>query len=214
MSTDELPTIVGLTGGIGSGKSTVSQMFRDLGVTVIDADVIAREVVSVGSDGLAEIVDTFGEGVLQDDGSLDRAALGDIVFDDPEARQKLEAITHPRIGQLMLEKAAAAGAQGQPWVIYDAALLIENNLHEAFYATIVVALDRDAQLERVMARDGLARDKVVQRLDAQMPLEKKVAVADYVIDNAGTLEKTRHQVAEVKTDLDARLEVPHATAQE
>lgn len=205
VSTDELPTIVGLTGGIGSGKSTVADFFRELGVAVIDADVIAREVVEPGSEGLAEIVEAFGDDVLSEDGSLDRAALGSIVFDDADARSRLEGITHHRIGQRMLQKAAQAFSEGHDWVIYDAALLVENGLHEAFHALIVVALDRETQIERVMERDGVPRADVIKRIEAQMPLEKKVAVADYVIDNGGSLEETKQQVIETREAIEESL---------
>ncbi len=206
MSTDDLPPIVGLTGGIGSGKSTVSNLFRELGVTVIDADVIAREVVAPNSDGLAEIAKAFGEDVIGSDGALDRGRLGELVFKDPDARRQLEAITHPRIGAAMLERAAAAGADGSAWVIYDAALLVENGLHEAFHKLIVVSLDQEKQVERVMQRDGLSRAEVQQRIDAQMPLEEKVAVADFVIDNGGNIENTREQVEAIKATIDASFE--------
>jgi dephospho-CoA kinase len=203
VSTHDLPPIVGLTGGIGSGKSTVANMFRDLGITVIDADRLARDVVAPGSDGLSQIVDHFGDDVLTQDGALDRAKLGSIVFDDPDKRRELERITHPLIGAAMMQRAAEAGQSGEPWVIYDAALLVENGLEDAFHRLIVVALDRDTQMQRVMARDGLDPDDVAKRIDAQMPLEEKVAVADIVIDNGGTLEETKQQVVAAKEAIDA-----------
>src|SRR5687767_2515536 len=132
------PTI-GLTGGIASGKSTVSRVLEQLGVGIVDADQLAREVVAVGSDGLREVVATFGAGVLTPEGSLDREKLGAIVFGDEQARRKLQAITHPRIAQMGAERIAALQSGPAPYVIYDAPLLVEVGAHKSFAALIVVA---------------------------------------------------------------------------
>lgn len=191
---DTMPVILGLTGGIASGKSTVTSMFRELGVVVIDADVIAREVVEPGEPALEEIQEIFGDGVIHEDGSLDRAALGEIIFSDDEARKKLGQITHPRIGQRMMQKAMDAGKLGHAWVIYDAALLVENKLHTMFDALIVVAVSEETQLDRLMQRDESARADAKARIDSQLPLSEKIAVADHVIDNNGAREETRAQV--------------------
>lgn len=189
------PVIVGLTGGIASGKSTVSNMLRELGVHIIDADVVAREVVAPGAPALDDIREAFGDGVIAADGSLDRAALGDLVFSNPEARATLNGITHPRIGQAMWAKAEAAGESGHTWVVYDAALIVENGLHHILDATIVVACPREMQIDRVVARDDLSREDATARVDSQLPLADKVAVADYVVDNDATLDETRARVS-------------------
>lgn len=197
MSTSDLPLIYGLTGGIASGKSTVSNMFRELGALVIDADVIAREIVTPPSEALDEIQTTFGAEFIAADGTLDRERLGVLVFEDPEAREKLNSITHPQIGQAMLRKASEAAMDGHDWVIYDAALLVENGLHRAFPGLIVVAASRETQIDRMAERDGLSRDAAEARIESQMPLESKVEVADWVIDNDGALDETRAQVEDI-----------------
>lgn len=202
MSTDERPVIFGLTGGIASGKSTVSNMFRDLGAKVIDADQLARRVVEPGSPALAEIRQAFGDALVSEDGTLDREALGARVFSDADARQKLESITHPRIAMAMQEEALKAGTAGADWVIYDAALIVENGLHRALAGLVVVAADPELQIERLIARDDLGEADARARLDAQLPLESKVEVADWVIDNNGSLDETRSQVEDVYRQLE------------
>ena len=197
--------IVGLTGGIASGKSTVSEMFRGLGVPVIDADVLAREVVEPGEPALEEIAEAFGPEVLGEQGRLDREALGQIVFENDEARARLGEITHPRIGQRMWERAEAYSEDGHDWVIYDAALIVEGGLQEAFAALIVVALDEATQLERLMARDGIDEAQARERVASQLPLSEKVAVADHVIDNGSDRERTRAQVERVFAHLEREL---------
>ena len=211
MSTNESFAILGLTGGIASGKSTVSEMFRDQGIRVIDADELAREVVQPGEPALAEIRETFGDEVIDAEGHLDRDALGEIVFDDQAARSQLEAITHTRIAQRMQQRAADARQAGEPWVIYDAALIVENNLQDAFDALIVVAASPETQKRRLIERDGISDQEAQARLDAQMPLEDKVAVADYVIDNDGSLDDTRRQVDALYEIVDRGLD-RHGTA--
>jgi dephospho-CoA kinase len=164
-------------------------------VEVIDADQIAREVVMPGGEALAEIVAAFGEEMLGADGALDRAKLGARVFGDAGARATLNMITHPRIGQRMWQRAEEAGAAGHRWVVYDAALLVENRIHLMLDSLIVVAASRATQLERVMSRDGLTLEAAEARLASQLPLEDKVSVADHVIWNDGTVEETAAQVA-------------------
>lgn len=189
-----MPFIIGLTGGIASGKSTVSRHLTKLGAYIIDADLIAREVVAPGSPGLAAIVEAFGEQMLDARGELDRAKLGALVFKESAARTQLNAITHPRIAQRMMELAMEAEQEhGHAWVIYDAALLVENKIHTMLTALIVVSCEREVQLERLMARDGFSREEALARISSQLPLEEKVAVADHVIDNSGTLEETLAQ---------------------
>ena len=197
MSDSDVFSVVGLTGGIASGKSTVAGIFEDRNVPVIDADVIAREIVEPGEPALDDIEDAFGDEVIRGDGSLDRDALGSIVFGDEEARAKLDAITHPRVAQRMAERAQALREEGHRWVIYDAALIVENNIHEWLDALIVVSADRATQIERLIRRDDLSREDAIARIESQLPLERKVTVADYVIDNNGTIEDTIAQVERV-----------------
>lgn len=188
---------VGLTGGIASGKSTVAAMLRDLGAAVVDADALAREVVEPGRPALAEIVARFGPDVLTPEGRLDRPKLAAIVFRDDRARRDLNAITHPRIAALAAEQSRRLAEAGAPLVIYEAALLVENGLHRGLSALVVVAVPEAVQIERLVRRDGLSEEEARARLAAQLPLDEKVKVADFVIDNAGSLADTRAQVERV-----------------
>lgn len=211
MTEQDAFSIVGLTGGIASGKSTVAGIFEDFGVPVIDADVIAREIVEPGEPALDEIEETFGSAVIDEDGALDREALGSIVFGDDEARARLDAITHPRVAERMATRARDLSDEGHRWIIYDAALIVENDLHEWLDALIVVSVDRATQIERLIRRDNLDRGQAVERIESQLPLEEKVAVADYVIDNNGTLEDTIEQVERLYARIEEALET-HGTA--
>ena len=188
------PRVVGLTGGIASGKSTVAEMLRRRGLDVIDADGLAREVVEPGRPALDEIVHAFGDDVLQRDGRLDRARLAAIVFADADARRRLEAITHPAIEQAAKRRVREAAQRGARWVFYEAALLVETGRHETLAFLVVVAAPRERQIERVVARDRLSPADAEARIDAQLPLEEKCAVADFVIDTAGDREKMERQV--------------------
>jgi dephospho-CoA kinase len=203
--------IVGLTGGIASGKSTVADMLEELGAAVIDADVIAREIVEPGQPAFMDIKETFGADVIGEDGRLDRPALGSVIFDDAQAREQLDAITHPRIAERMMQHANDHREAGQRWVVYDAALIVENGIHEWLDSLIVVAADRAVQLERIVERDELSHSEAQKRIDSQMPLDDKVAVADYVIDNDGTLEDTREQVEQIFRHIDHGVRT-HGTA--
>lgn len=195
--------IYGLTGGIASGKSTVSQMLRELGAHVLDADAIAREVVEPGSLGLAEVGARF-PGVIGPDGRLDRAKLGARVFADPAERAALNALLHPRIREAFLEKTQALAAQGVARVLYDAPLLIENGLHVGLDGVVLVWVPRDLQKARLKARDGLEDAGAEARLAAQLPLDAKREHATWLIDNSGDREATRAQVQEVWRALLAR----------
>lgn len=188
--------LFGLTGGIATGKSTVSRMFADLGVPIIDADLVAREVVEPGQPALAEIAQRF-PGVLGADGRLDRAKLGARIFGDAAERAALNAITHPRIQQAVMEKTQALAAAGQPRVIYDAALLIENGLDRAMHGVVLVVAPPDVQRARLVQRDGLSIDDAEQRIASQMPLDQKRAHATWIVDNGGPLSDTRRQVEAV-----------------
>lgn len=189
--------ILGLTGGIASGKSTASARFAELGVPIVDADKLAREVVEKGSDGLAEIVKVFGPEVLDAEGALDRKKLGAIVFDDADLRKKLEQITHPRIAALSMQRMAAIATSGAPYGLYEAALLVEKGTHHAMNGLVVVAASPEVQLARVMKRDGLDEAAARARLAAQMPLADKIAAATWVIWNDGDLDTLRGRVDEV-----------------
>jgi len=185
--------VLGLTGGIGSGKSMVAQMFARLGAVVIDADQLARELVEPGQPALQEIAATFGPDVLLPDGRLDRPTLAGIIFADPAERAKLDAITHPRIRARMDEEIKVR--RSEPGVlIADIPLLYENDRMQTVEKVIVVWVDPKTQLQRIRQRDGLSADAARQRIAAQMPLDAKRARADHVIDNSGSREDTRRQV--------------------
>ncbi len=203
--------VFGLTGGLASGKSTVARMFRARGVPVIDADLLAREVVAPGSEGLAAVVEAFGDGVLHADGTLDRAKLADIVFQDPSRRRTLNGILHPRIGSLSAQRVAELDAAGHPLACYEAALLVENRLIEAFRPLVVVAVPEDVQIARAMARDGATEEQARARIAAQLPLAEKVAVADFVIDTGGPLPATEEQVDAVLAGVRARFGIHAGT---
>jgi dephospho-CoA kinase len=192
--------VIGLTGGIASGKSTVSAMLRALGASIIDADVVSREVVEPGQPALAEIAERF-PGVVDGDGRLDRAALGDRVFASDAERQALNAILHPRIHQAVLAKIRALAAKGERLVVYEAPLIVENRIHERLDGLILVVIPRELQLERLMARSGLTREQAEARLAAQLPLDEKRKHATWIIDNSGTVTETRAQVDRLWADL-------------
>jgi dephospho-CoA kinase len=190
-----------VTGGMGSGKSEVTRLFDELGAVVIDADVLAREVVAAGTSGLAEIVQTFGKDLLGPDGELDRPAMGRRVFADPTARTQLEAIIHPRVRQRAdaIEREAPHDAV----VVHDIPLLVETGQAERFDAVVVVDVPEELQLRRLAGR-GVDDDDARSRIRAQASREERLAVADYVIDNTGTREDLRPAVAEVFDDLRRR----------
>ncbi len=189
--------VFGLTGGLASGKSTVAARLRAQGVPVIDADQLAREVVAPGTPGLAAVVDAFGPSVLLPDGSLDRAAVAALVFSDPEKRRRLNAIVHPLIGAASAARLAELSARGEPLACYEAALLVENGLADAFRPLVVVAVAEDVPVARALARDAATEEQARARIQAQLPLAAKVAAADHVIDNGGSREDTERQTDEV-----------------
>ncbi|AFE08387.1 dephospho-CoA kinase [Corallococcus coralloides DSM 2259] len=188
--------VFGLTGGIASGKSTVSRMLRELGARVLDADVLAREVVEPGTPGLKRIDERF-PGVVGPDGRLDRVKLGAHIFANAEERAALNAIVHPEVRALFLQKLQALEAEGVTHAVYDVPLLIETGLHTAMEGVAVVWVPREVQKARLMTRDGLLADQAEARLQAQMPLDDKRAHATWVIDNSGAPEATRPQVEAV-----------------
>lgn len=194
--------IIGLTGGIASGKSTVSALFVREGAALVDADVIAREVMLPGHPVLAAAVQAFGDRILRPDGSLDRAGLGDIVFRDPEALQTLNNLTHPAIRREIRERMDALEQEDpQRLVIVDIPLLYESGLDKLFEQIIVVYIPRRVQLARLMERSGMTLEQAEDRIAAQMDIELKRKRATYVIDNSGTLEVTERQVAALRDRL-------------
>ncbi len=190
--------LLGVTGGIASGKSTVSKMLSELGSPLIDFDLIARQVVEPGTPGLAKIVDYFGRQVLAEDGSLDRRKLSDIVFGDMEKRKKLESFTHPSIYEEFFKQADEIAAEGSAAIIQVAVpLLIELNLQHLFDKILVVHVPADVQVERLAARDGITQEAAANILKAQLPIDEKLQFADFVIDNTKDLAYTRNQVEDV-----------------
>ena len=186
--------VVGLTGGIGTGKSTVGRILADDGVAVVDADRIARSVVAPGTEGLAQIVEAFGPDVLKSDGSLDRAAMRQRIATDPAAKAKLESITHPAIRQGIGDRVAELADQGATHAVVEAALLVETGSYRFYPELIVVTCHPAVQLARVVARDGVTTEAAKALIAAQAPMADKEAVATEVIHNNGTL-----QDLEVKT---------------
>jgi dephospho-CoA kinase len=198
---------VGLTGGVASGKSTVAAILAELGAIVIDADLLAREVVAPGTDGLRRVVEAFGPDVLGPDGGLDRTALGAIVFADEPARRRLEAIIHP----LVRARAAGLGAQAPPGgvLVHDIPLLVESGQAGSFDAVIVVDVPVEIQVERMVAERGWTREEAEARVAAQATRAQRAAAATYLVDNTGTRGDLRDRVTEVF----AKLANPDSSAQ-
>ncbi|MCX5886590.1 MAG: dephospho-CoA kinase [Proteobacteria bacterium] len=196
--------LIGLTGGIGSGKSVVAEMLKNLGAHIIDADQISRDVMVPESEAYKKVVNTFGKEILQDDRSIDRKKLGDLVFGDPEKIAKLNECTHPAIFA-EIDRRVEEIRRNNPdaIIIIDAALLVETAAHERFDKLIVVSADEETQLKRLKERDGFAEEEAQKRISSQMPLKEKVKYADFVIHNDKGLEDTRRQVAEIYKKLSA-----------
>jgi len=186
--------VIGLTGNIGSGKSAVAAMLREAGIPVLDADRISREVTAPGGRAYDAVVETFGRGILRDDGSIDRKRLGEIVFADPRSRERLEAITHPAIFEGMKEAISGIEREGHRVVVVEAALIHESGRKGLFESVISVTCDRETAISRLAARDGMTRSQADARLRAQMDADRKAGASDYVIDNSGSLDETRRQV--------------------
>lgn len=186
---------LGLTGGIASGKSTVSKMLRELGAIVIDADLVAREIVAPGQPALVAIQAAFGVEVINDRGELDRKKLAGLVFDHPDKLEVLNRITHPLIKEEIANRMAALEREDCPTVVVDAALLIEAGWHTMVDEVWLVSLDDQTQLKRLMERDKLTLDEARQRISAQMSLSQKARYAHRIIDNSGSIQDTQQQVA-------------------
>jgi dephospho-CoA kinase len=189
--------LVGLTGGIASGKSTVAKILESLGAAIVNADALSREVVEPGREAWQEIVVAFGAEVLQPDQGLDRQKLRTIIFNNPAARRKIESIIHPRVRALAEQRIREHTATGFDVVVYEVPLLFEGNLHEWLRPVILVACDVDTQLQRLQQRDGLDRAQAQKHIDAQMSLAEKRRLADYVIENNGSLDELKRQVEAV-----------------
>ncbi|AKK08645.1 dephospho-CoA kinase [Corynebacterium testudinoris] len=188
---------IGLTGGIGSGKTTVADLLRSHGLPIIDADLIARDIVKPGQPALAELAQAFGHDILNEDGSLNRSLLATRAFVDSEHTELLNSITHPRIQAETARRFAAAEAAGEKAVVYDMPLLVDNGLHEAMDLVVVVDVDAETRVARLVAWRGLTEEDARRRLDAQISDEVRLAPADVVIDNNGNLESLDRQVADL-----------------
>ena len=186
--------IIGLTGGIASGKSTVSNMIQELGIPVVDADQIAREVVEPGESAYEQIVRHFGEQILHQDGTLNRKKLGSIVFSDEKERKTLNSIIHPAIREKMEEEKNEYLNQGFDTVVLDIPLLFESKNPYRLDKVLLVAVSEDVQFKRLVERDQMGEKDARQRIQSQMPIKDKIALADEVIDNNGTVQETREQL--------------------
>lgn len=195
--------LVGLTGGIASGKSTVAAILRRLGASIINADELSREVVQPGQDAWNDIIRSFGSDILQEDTTLDRKKLRTIVFDNPEARKKLEAIVHPRVRALAEKRISELAASGSSIIVYEVPLLFEGQIHLWLRPVILVASNIETQRKRLLERDHLTELEAQQHLDAQMSLEEKRKLADYIIENDGALEDLEQQVRTVLQKIQA-----------
>jgi len=193
--------VFGLTGNIGSGKSTVAAMFREAGIPVLDADRISREVTAPGSPSFREVVREFGPGILGPDGGIDRGRLAGIVFSDPSRRARLERITHPAILAAMKESLSLLAREGHAAAIVEAALIHESGRKGLFEAVISVRCDPSVQLRRLAGRGGMTREQAEARAAAQMDPEEKARASEYVVDNSGDLESTRRQVDRIARTL-------------
>lgn len=189
--------IIGLTGSIATGKSTISKMFEQLNIPVIDADKIAREVVERGKDALNEIVESFGKEILNDDGTLNRKALGAIVFNDKKKLNKLNSIIHPKIREEMNRQKEQHITANEQCVVLDVPLLFENKLTHMVDNILVVYVDEDVQLKRLMSRDNSTEEEALSRIKSQIPISEKVERADASIDNNGTVEQSFEQLKNI-----------------
>ena len=188
--------LIGLTGGAGSGKSTVAGMFHELGAAIVDADEAAHAVYAPGTDGFDAVVAAFGRDYVRD-GQVDRARLGSLVFNDADARARLNAIVHPRVRQWMADRTAEAAERGAEVVIHDVPLLFENGLQSLYSATVLAYARPATQLSRLTGERGVARERAESMLASQMPIDEKRSLADHIVDNDGSLAETRRQVEEV-----------------
>ena len=195
--------LIGLTGGVGSGKSTVAAMLRELGAEVLDADEAAHAAYEPGSPGFDAVVREFGRDYVRD-GRIDRKNLGELVFHDPDARQRLNAIVHPLVREWMVRRTAEAAERDVAIVVQDVPLLYENGLASLFNSVVLVYVPEELQLERLVEGRGIDADRALAMIAAQMPIEKKRELAHHVIDNSGTVDQTRSQVEEMWAQMTGR----------
>lgn len=189
--------VIGLTGGIASGKSTVSTMIKEMDITVVDADVESRLAVQQGEPAYLKIISEFGTEILLKDGEIDRQKLGSIIFHQAEKRQILNEIVHPEVRKRMWNKIEAAKQNNEEVIVLDIPLLFESKLTYMADKTILVYVDSSTQLERLMARNNLSKEEAEARIHSQMPLSEKVKLADVVIDNTGTIQQTKNQLIQI-----------------
>lgn len=192
--------IIGLTGSIASGKSTVSKMLEELGFPIVDADKIARLVVEPGSVVLEEIELVFGAAILQEDGTLNREKLGQLIFSDPSNRERLNLIIHPAIRREMLRQKEMHLANGEKTIIMDIPLLFESKLSALVDKVLVVSVTPKTQKERLMARNGLTEKEALDRISSQLPMDQKEKLSDAVLDNNETVQKTENQLKKLLSD--------------
>ncbi len=201
----ERPKVVGLTGGIASGKSTVAGFFREAGIPVIDADKLGHIALSEGGRAYKAVIEAFGKDILSDDGRIDRQKLGEKIFNNSQRRAELEAITHPAIADLAKRGIEMVKERGESLAIYEAALLVETGIYKELDALVVVSCSVANQMVRLIARNGYSREAAAARIASQYPLEEKLAVADYVIDNNDSFNTTKIKTKETIDIIRARI---------
>lgn len=189
--------VIGLTGGIASGKSTISAMFAEMGISVIDADIEARLAVEKGEKAYSDIVSFFGVEILDENGAINRPKLGGIVFNDSEKRKMLNSIVHPAVRERMAHKRQLAEAANEKAIVMDIPLLFESKLTALVEKIIVVYVNEQTQLERLMDRNSYSKEEAMARINSQMPIQDKVGLADAVIDNNGSIEESKQQLMDI-----------------
>ncbi|WP_079708288.1 dephospho-CoA kinase [Paraliobacillus ryukyuensis] len=197
--------VIGLTGSIGTGKSTVSNFLKGKQIPIIDADVVSREVVEPGQVAYQQIIETFGTSILQSDRQIDRKALGRIVFSDETSRKQLNEIVHPQVHRTMLAKRDHYLNEGIPIIVLDIPLLFENHLQQYVDLIVVVYTTPEIQLQRLMERDQLTKEEAQSRINAQTSIDTKAKQADMIIDNSGTFKETKQQCNKLLEDLQSEL---------
>jgi dephospho-CoA kinase len=203
--------VLALTGGIACGKSTVARTMAALGVPVVDADQVARDVTRPGSEGLRAVLEAFGQDLTDADGALDRKRLGDRVFGDPALRERLNTILHPRIGEESAGRLQRLAGEGHGFVLYEASVVVENGAWRGFDGLVVVTAQPSVQLQRLVARDRRGEDDARARIASQWPLYRKVALARWVVDNSGSQERLLARTRELYAELVTRFGPPHRT---